>query len=543
VLLGQMQDSPLLVSSLIDYAARYHGDTEIVSRTVEGPLHRYTWADARRRSLRLAGALARLGVRQGDRVATLAWNGYRHLELYYGVSGMGAVLHTVNPRLFAEQIAYIINHAGDRFLFADLTFLPLLEELAPALTSLEGIVLMTERAHMPETFLTGVRCYEDLLSDEGDDHGWPALDERTACSLCYTSGTTGHPKGVLYSHRSMVLHSFAVCSGDGLGLTSHDTVLPVVPMFHANAWGLVYAAAMCGAKLVLPGAGLSGPMVCELLEGERVTLSAGVPTVWLMLLDYLEKTGKSLPHMKRTVIGGSAAPPSMISAFEERHGVTVLHAWGMTEMSPLGTVANMKRSMAGKPLAETLPYKLKQGRPVFGVDMRIVDDEGKELPHDGKTSGHLQVRGPWVVARYYGEEQPATDEHGWFETGDVATIDAEGFMQITDRSKDVIKSGGEWISSIELENLAVGHPGVAEAAVIGLPHPRWGERPLLVVKRAQGSTVDRDALVAYLAPHIARWWLPDDVCFVDELPHTATGKLQKTQLREQFRDYTWPPER
>jgi fatty-acyl-CoA synthase len=535
-----MQDTPLLVSSLIDYAARYHGDTEIVSRTVEGPIHRYTYADAHRRARRLANALARLGVTQGDRVATLAWNGFRHLELYFGVPSMGAVIHTINPRLFPEQILYIANHAQDRLLFADLTFVPLLEKIAPALGSVEGIVLMTDRAHMPSTSLPRVYCYEELLAAESEDYAWPTFDERAACLLCYTSGTTGNPKGVLYSHRSTILHSFAVCVPDGLQVSSHDTVLPVVPMFHANTWGYIHAAAMCGAKLVFPGPGLAGAQVYELLDAEQVTVSAGVPTVWLMLLDYLDKQGKSLPYMKRTIIGGSAAPPSMITTFEERYGVTVIHAWGMTEMSPLGTIGNMKRNMAGKPLAETLPYKIKQGRAVYGVELKIVDAAGNELPRDGKTSGHLLVRGPWVVSRYYGETELATDAHGWFDTGDVATIDAEGFMQITDRSKDVIKSGGEWISSIELENLAVGHPGVAEAAVIGLPHPKWGERPLLVVVRAQGSTVDRDELLAYLAPRVASWWLPDDVCFVPELPHTATGKLQKTTLRERFREYAWP---
>ncbi len=540
MLLGQMQDTPLLVSSLIDYAARYHGDTEIVSRTVEGPIHRYTYSDAHRRARQLANALARLGVVQGDRVATLAWNGFRHVELYFGVSGMGAVLHTINPRLFAEQIVYIVNHAEDRLIFADLTFVPLLEKVAPVLGSVDAIVLMTDRAHMPQTSLPRVYCYEDLLAAESDDYAWPALDERAACSLCYTSGTTGNPKGVLYSHRSTVLHSYAVCMPDGLGLSSHDAVLPVVPMFHANAWGLIYAAAMCGAKLVMPGLGLAGAQVYELLDAEQVTVSAGVPTVWLMLLDYLDKQGKSLPHMKRTVIGGSAAPPSMIKAFEERYGVAVNHAWGMTEMSPLGTVGNMKRNMLGKPLSETLPYKVKQGRAIYGVELEIVDADGNQQPRDGKTSGNLLVRGPWVVSRYYGETEPATDERGWFDTGDVATLDAEGYMQITDRSKDVIKSGGEWISSIELENLAVGHPGVAEAAVIGLPHPTWSERPLLVVVRAQGSTVDRGELLAYLAPRVASWWLPDDVCFVTELPHTATGKLQKIQLREQFRGHVWP---
>ncbi|GAB4512006.1 MAG: 3-(methylthio)propionyl-CoA ligase [Haliangiales bacterium] len=536
---GQMQDRPLLISSLIEFAAQYHGDTEIVSRTIEGPIHRYTYREAELRARKIAAALARLGVGSGDRVATLAWNGYRHVELYFGVSGMGAVLHTINPRLFGEQITYIIEHAADRYLFVDLTFVPLVEKLAGSLSALEGVVIMTDRAHMPETSLANALCYEDLVAAEGDDFAWPMLDENAASSLCYTSGTTGHPKGVLYSHRSTILHSFVVCGGDGLALSSHDAVLPVVPMFHANAWGLIYAAAMCGAKLVLPGAGMAGGDVYELLDSEQVTLSAGVPTVWLMLLDYMDKNDKALPAMQRTVIGGSAAPPSMIEIFETRYDVEVIHAWGMTELSPLGTAGNMTRKLRGKPLSETLPYKTKQGRAVFGVEMKIVDDDGVEQPRDGATSGHLVVRGPWVVSRYYREDEPATDSDGWFDTGDVATLDSEGFMQITDRAKDVIKSGGEWISSIELENLAVGHPAVAEAAVIGIAHPKWGERPLLVLVRADsdaGRALDEAAILAYLEPKIAKWWMPDAVRFVDELPHTATGKILKTRLREQFSD-------
>ncbi|WP_428266169.1 3-(methylthio)propionyl-CoA ligase [Haliangium sp.] len=535
---GQMQDTPLLISSLIDFAAEYHGGTEIVSRAVEGSIHRYTWTDAARRSRQIAAALARLGVGVGDRVATLAWNGYRHVELYFGVSGMGAVLHTINPRLFADQIVYIVEHAADRYVFTDLTFVPLLEKLADKLPAVEGYVIMTDRAHMPETSLPNPLCYEELIEAESGDYAWPSLDERTASSLCYTSGTTGDPKGVLYSHRSTVLHSFAVCAGDGLALSALDAVLPVVPMFHANAWGLIYAAAMCGAKLVLPGAGMAGEQVYELLEGEQVTMSAGVPTVWLMLLDYMSKNGKELPHMNRTVIGGSAAPPSMIEAFEARYGVKVVHAWGMTEMSPLGTAANLTRALAGKPLAETLPYKVKQGRPIYGVEVKVVDDEGKALPRDGASSGHLLVRGPWIVSSYYREDESATDAEHWFDTGDVANLDSEGFMQITDRAKDVIKSGGEWISSIELENLAVGHPEVAEAAVIGVPHPKWSERPLLVIVRAEGSQVSEADILGYLEPKVAKWWLPDAVRFVDELPHTATGKILKTRLREMFEDVT-----
>ncbi len=539
---GLMQDTPLLISSLIEYAARYHGEREIVSRTIEGPIHRYTYADARRRSMRLANALTGLGVAQADRVATLAWNGFRHFELYYAVSGMGAVLHTINPRLFAEQIIYIANHSEAKLIFTDLTFVPLLEKIADKLAARPRFVVMTDEDHMPDTSLPGALCYETLLAAASDSFAWPALDERAASSLCYTSGTTGNPKGVLYSHRSTVLHSFAVCAGDGLGLSSRDVVLPVVPMFHVNSWGIPYAAAMCGAKLVLPGAGMDGASLYELLDSEKVTLSAGVPTVWLMLLDYLAAGNRRLRHMKRTVIGGSAAPRSMIETFERDYDVRVIHAWGMTEMSPLGTVGNMKPALADAPLEERLPFQLKQGRGVYGVEMKIVDDEGGELPRDGVAFGHLMVRGPWVTRGYYrGEGGDIVDAEGWFDTGDVSTIDGEGFMQITDRAKDVIKSGGEWISSIELENIAVGHPGVAEAAVIGVPHPKWDERPLLVVVRSgDAADVDKASVLDFLRGKVARWWLPDDVVFVAEIPHTATGKIRKRTLREQFADYRFP---
>ena len=536
-----MQDKPLLISSLIDFAAQYHSDSEIVSRTIEGPIHRYTYVEAQARSKQLANALRRLGVELGDRVATLAWNGYRHLEIYYGVSGMGAVLHTINPRLFPEQISYIANHAEDKYIFTDLTFVPLLEQVAPSLTTVKGYVVMTDEAHMPETSLPNAMCYETLLAAESGDYDWPQFDEMTASSLCYTSGTTGNPKGVLYAHRSTVLHSFAVCMQDVLGLSSRDTVLPVVPMFHANAWGLAYAAPMCGARLVMPGAAMDGESIYQLVDEEKVTMSAGVPTVWLMLLGYMQEHGKKLPHMDRTVIGGSAAPQSMIETFERDYDVTVIHAWGMTEMSPLGTTGVMKAKFADLPFEERLKYKVKQGRVVYGVELKITDDDGNDLPHDGEAFGHLMVRGPWITNGYFkGEGGDVLDADGWFDTGDVATLDGEGYMQITDRSKDVIKSGGEWISSIDLENLAVGHPDVAEAAVIGIAHPKWDERPLLVIVRNPGSDVTKEAILQFMEGKIAKWWMPDDVTFVDEIPHTATGKIQKISLREQFAGYKLP---
>jgi fatty-acyl-CoA synthase len=542
---GLMQNRPLLVSSLIEHARAFHGHAEIVSRSVEGPLHRCTWGDVHRRSQQVAQALTALGVGTGDRIATLAWNSYRHLELYYGVSGMGAVLHTINPRLFPEQIAYIANHAEDRYLFFDLTFAPLVEKLGRAMPSVRGFVAMTDRAHMPELGVRDLLCYEDLIGAQHADYAWPVLDEQTASSLCYTSGTTGHPKGVLYTHRSTVLHSFAACTIDGLGLSAAESALLVVPMFHVNAWGMPYAAAMCGAKLVLPGAALDGRSVYELLRDEKVTLALGVPTVWLTLFQHVEASGADPRRelaLRRVVVGGSAAPRAMSEKFETAFGVFLVHAWGMTEMSPLGTVCNLLPRHRSLPLGQRLDLQMKQGRPVFGVEMKIVDDAGRALPHDGIAFGHLRVRGPWVTRGYFkGDGGPVLDSDGFFDTGDVATIDAEGYLQITDRSKDVIKSGGEWISSIELENAAMGHPAVAEAAVIAIPHAKWQERPLLVVVRKPGREVGREQLLTHIGDRVARWWVPDDVVFVDELPHTATGKLLKTKLREMFRDYR-PPE-
>ena len=541
---GQIMDIPLLISSLIVHADRHHGDTEIVTRTVEGPIHRYTYRDAHLRSRQLAGALEKLGVNQGDRIGTLAWNTYRHFEIYYAVSGMGAVCHTINPRLFPEQITYIANHAEDTYLFFDLTFVPLMEKLRPLLKSVKGFVVMTDKAHMPDSFADAI-CYEDLVASHSGDYEWPEFDERTASSLCYTSGTTGNPKGVLYQHRTTVLHAYAECLPDILGLSATDTLLPVVPMFHANAWGLPYACPMIGTKIVLPGAAMDGASLFELLEQEKVTVSAGVPTIWLGLLTHVKQSGARFSSLNRTLIGGSACPPAMIRAFQEEYGVSVLHAWGMTEMSPLGTVCTFKSKHENLDDEEKLTLKNKQGRTLFGVDMKIVDADGNELPWDGKTFGDLLVRGPWIVSEYFrgeGGNPLQRDEHGhdWFPTGDVATIDADGYMQITDRSKDVIKTGGEWISSIDLENTAMAHPAIAEAAVISVAHPKWDERPLLLVVKKEGERISRDELLEFYQGKVAKWWIPDDVVFVDELPHTATGKLLKTKLREDFKNYKLP---
>ncbi len=543
-MLGLMQDRPLLISSLIEHANAFHPGAEIVSRTVEGPIHRCTYGDIHRRSKQVAKALIALGVAPGDRVGTLAWNGYRHLELYYGVSGMGAVLHTINPRLFPEQITYIANHAEDKYLFFDLTFAPLIEKLGPLMKSVKGFVAMTDRAHMPALGVPNLLCYEELIGAQDSDYEWPVFDEYTASSLCYTSGTTGNPKGVLFSHRSTVLHSFGACVADSLGISAAETLLLVVPMFHVNAWGMPYAGAMSGAKLVMPGPGLDGKSVYEQLRDEQVTMALGVPTVWLMLLQHVEAGGldpKADLVLRRVVIGGSAAPRAMSEKFESKFGAFVLHAWGMTEMSPLGTVCNLLGKHRGCTLEQRLDLQSKQGRPVFGVEMKIIDDAGRRLPHDGKAHGHLMVRGPWITSGYYlGEGGEILDADGFFDTGDVAMIDPDGYMQITDRSKDVIKSGGEWISSIDLENAALGHPGVAEAAVIGIVHPKWQERPLLVVVKKSGQDVTRDDLLKFLQGKVAKWWLPDDVAFVTELPHTATGKLLKMKLRETFKDYRLP---
>ncbi|MBM3517471.1 MAG: long-chain-fatty-acid--CoA ligase [Alphaproteobacteria bacterium] len=540
-MLGSMMDRPLLVSSLIEHAARNHGEREIVSRSVEGPIHRYSYAALARRAKQLAHALDRhLGIAPGDRVATLAWNGYRHLELYYGVSGMGAVLHTMNPRLFPDQLAYILNHAADTCLFLDLTFVPLAEALAPSLDTVKAYVIMTDAAHMPATTLPGALCYETLLAGQPDTRPWPPLDERTASSMCYTSGTTGHPKGVVYQNRSTVLHAYAACSVDALAISCRDSILPVVPMFHVNAWGIPYAAAMTGAKLVLPGPKLDGASLHELMEAERVTMSAGVPTVWLGVLGHMRESGERFSTLERVVCGGSAVPRAMIEAFEVDHGVHMLHAWGMTEMSPLGTVCAFKPGMAELPAAERFAIQEKQGRAVCGVELKITDDAGRALAHDGKTFGNLWARGPWVCQAYYKDEGGEAFDDGWFNTGDVATIDAQGYMQVVDRAKDLIKSGGEWISSIEIENLAVGHPAVREACVVAVKHPKWDERPLLLVVPAAGRTIDKPQMLAYLAGRVPNWWLPDEVLVVPELPHTGTGKLIKSQLRAQYRDYILP---
>lgn len=538
---GKMQDWPLLIWRLIDHAAAAHGRREIVTQTVEGGRHRYTWTEARHRSKQLAEALAGLGVRTGDRVGTLAWNTYRHLEAWFGISGMGAISHTLNPRLFPEQLVYIINHAEDTVLMLDTSFVPLVEKLAPQLTTVKHYIILTDREHMPPTSLPSALCYEELIAAEDGTFEWPTMAETEPAGLCYTSGTTGNPKGVLYSHRSTVMHALLISLGDTIGLTSADVSLPVVPMFHANAWGIPYSAAIVGAKLVLNGPNFDAPTLQKLITEEGVTCTAAVPTVWLAMLQHLETTGTMLEPLKQVVIGGAAAPRSMIEAFENRYGITVCHAWGMTELSPVGSIGTLTKEALALPREQQMDLKTKQGRAIFGVDLKVTDDEGRRLPHDGKSAGHLKVRGPAVVERYFkGEGGYILDEEGYFDTGDVATLDEMGFIQITDRAKDVIKSGGEWISSIDLENAAVGHPAVAEAAVIGVPHPKWDERPLLIVVRKPGEAVGKDEILGFLKDKVAKWWLPDDVVFVDEIPHTATGKISKLELRRQFKDYKLP---
>lgn len=540
---GMMMDMPLTTTSLIEHAARYHGDTEIVSRTIEGPIHRYTYGESYQRIKKLVNALGDLGVGEGDRVATLAWNGYRHFELYFAVSGMGAVCHTINPRLFGDQIIYIINHAKDKIIFVDLSFVPVLEGIAEQLDASIKIVVMTDQEHMPDSKLENSLCFEVLIDGQSDSYDWPDFEENTASSLCYSSGTTGNPKAVLYSHRSTVLHAMTACATDGLGISGQDIVLPVVPMFHVNAWGIPYACALSGAKLVFPGAGMDGASVCELLENEGVTFTAGVPTVWLLLLGYISENKKKLPDLERVIVGGAAVPQSMIEAFENDLDCRCIHAWGMTEMSPLGTLAHMKNNMKDMTPEDQMAYKVKQGRPVYGVDMKIVDDNDAELPHDGKAFGELLVRGPWVTNGYYEDEETSADSFdadGWFRTGDVSTIDERGFMQIVDRAKDVIKSGGEWISSIELENIAVGHPDIAEAGVIGVAHPKWDERPLLICVKSDGRAVTEAEMLEMYKGKVADWWIPNQVVFIDELPHTATGKIRKTELRKIFADHKLP---
>ncbi len=542
-MLGLMMESNLLISSIIKHADSTFGEREIVSVTVDNPLHRYSYADCFRRTRQLANALDKLGLKQGDRVATLAWNDYRHLEAYYAISGAGYVCHTVNPRLFPEQIVYIINHAEDKWIFVDPLVLPILENVASQLDQVEGYIIMTDDENMPETNLAKAVSYESFIGSESEEYDWPDFDERSAAGLCYTSGTTGNPKGVLYSHRSSVLHGYAAVSPDVMNLGSLDCVLPVVPLFHVNAWGVPYAALIAGSKLVFPGPKMGdGETLYNLIEQEAVSLSLGVPTVWLTLLQYADSVGKKLEKLDRTIIGGAAVPETMIRQFRDKHDVDVIQGWGMTEMSPLGTVSTPKSGMEDMTDDEMVALKAKQGRKMFGVEMRIVDDQGIELPWDGVAYGSLQVRGPWICSDYFkleGESESHKDD-GWFDTGDVATIDELGYMGITDRTKDVIKSGGEWISSIDVENTAMGHDAVAEAAVIGVQHPKWTERPLLVIILAEGYKLTKDEILGWLEGKIANWWIPDDVVFVDEIPHTATGKIKKVELRKQFADYKLP---
>ena len=544
-MLGQMQDHPLLISSLIDFAARHHHEAQIVSRRVEGDLHRTNYADVAKRSKRAANALDRLGLGFGDRVATLAWNGYRHLELYFGITGSGRVVHTINPRLLPEQIAWIANHAEDQVLCFDMSFLPIVKGIWQHCKTVKHWVALCDADKLPaDTGIAGLVSYEALLAAEPETYAWPQFEERSAAALCYTSGTTGNPKGALYSHRSTLLHAWAGALPDALNLSARDVILPVVPMFHVNAWGIPYGAAMTGAKLVFPGAALDGKSVYELMEAEGVTMAAGVPTVWLGLLNHMGQQGLKFSTMKRTVIGGSACPPAMIKSFRDDYGVTVLHAWGMTEMSPLGTVCTLKLHQTALPAEQQLSIMAKQGRAVYGVEMKIVDPDGQELPWDGVASGDLLVKGPWIISDYFkGEGGNPLTADGWFPTGDVAAIDGDGFLQITDRSKDVIKSGGEWISSIDVENIAMSHPAVAMAACIAVVHPKWDERPLLVVMKKPGEAA-ASATVADILAHfegrIAKWQIPDDVAFVDAIPLGATGKMQKNKLREQFKDHALP---
>jgi fatty-acyl-CoA synthase len=534
-------DQPLLVSSIIAFAARHYGDGEIVSRRVEGDIHRYTYRDCEVRARRMAQALQGLGVGMGDRVATLAWNGYRHMELYYAVSGSGAVLHTINPRLHPEQIAYIVNHAEGQYLFFDMSFLPAIEQMARHCKTIKGYVAMCDRDRMPqETSIPTLLCYEDLISASSGEYEWPQFDERAAASLCYTSGTTGNPKGALYSHRSTVLHAYASAMPNALNVASHDTVLPVVPMFHVNAWGLPYSVPLSGAKMVFPGPALDGKSLYDLFEAEGVTFPAGVPTVWLGLVNHVLQNELRFSTFRRTVIGGSACPPAMMDTLIDKLGVEVVHAWGMTEMSPLGTACTLMGKHQQLPAGDQRAVLRKQGHAIYGVDMKIVDDDGSELPWDGATYGHLLVKGPWVVSGYFRGEGGEVLQDGWFPTGDVATIDADGYLQITDRSKDVIKSGGEWIGSIDLENIAMSHPAVLQAACIGVAHPKWAERPLLVVVRRPGADVSREELLAFFEGKVAKWWIPDDVVFTEALPVGGTGKIQKNKLRDLYQEHRLP---
>lgn len=534
---GQMMDKDLLISDILEHAASYASESEIVTCTVEGGIHRYGYADALARSKQLANALIALDVKPGDRIATLAWNTYRHFELYYGVSGIGAITHTINPRLFPEQISYIVNHAEDSYIFVDLTFVPLLVSLAASFNTVKAIVVMTDAEHMPDVPMDNVLCYEDLLAQQSDQFEWPQFDEKTAAALCYTSGTTGNPKGVLYSHRSTVIHAISSGRAGVLEVDQMSRVLPVVPMFHVCAWGIPYTAPLSGASIIFPGAAMDGESLYRLIDSEKANVLLGVPTIWLGLLNYIDSIEGNLDLVDRVVIGGSAAPVSMLDKFQDKYGVFPLHVWGMTEMSPLGTLVAMSPALKAANLEQRHQIQSKQGKPVFGVEMKIVNDEGEQLPRDGKSFGRLLVRGPWVASSYYKSEDNEAFVDGWFDTGDVSTIDKFGAMQIVDRSKDVIKSGGEWISSIELENCAVGHEAVAEACVVGIAHPKWDERPLLLVVLKPEASASRHELIDYLSDKVAKWWLPDDVVFVENLPHTATGKLLKTEVRAQYESH------
>ncbi len=540
-MLGLMQDQPLMISSLIEFARRHHGEGEIVSRRVEGDIHRTNYSEVAARARQVANALDTLQLAFGDRVATLAWNGYRHLELYFGVSGTGRVLHTLNPRLHPDQIAWIANHAEDQVLCFDMSFLPIVKAIQGKATTIRHFIALCDADKLPgDTGIAGLQSYEAWIVSHPPTYRWPEFDENTASSMCYTSGTTGNPKAALYSHRSTILHAFAGGMPDALNMSARDAVLPVVPMFHVNAWGLPYSAAMTGAKLVFPGPAMDGKSIFELIESEKVSFAAGVPTVWQMMLSHMQAGGLRFSTLKRTVIGGSACPPAMITAFNDDYGVEVLHAWGMTEMSPLGTVCTLKNKHLSLPSDEKMKVRLKQGRGIYGVDMKIVDPDGIELPWDGRTFGDLMVKGPWIIRDYYKSDAPSPLVDGWFPTGDVGTIDADGYLQITDRSKDVIKSGGEWISSIDVENIAVAHPAVAMAACIGIKHPKWDERPIIAVVKKPGAEVSREQLLAFYEGKIAKWQVPDDVVFVDAIPLGGTGKMQKTKLRELLKDYRLP---
>ena len=539
-MLGLMQDWSLTVDKIIDHAKNWHGDREVVTRSVEGPIVRTTYAAIHDRAKRVSNALKAWDIRPGDRVATLAWNTDKHIETWYGVMGIGAVCHTLNPRLFPEQLVYIINHAEDRVIFTDLTFVPLLEAILPHIPKVERVIVMTDAAHMPQTKLPKAEAYEEVIAGQSADCVWGDFEENTACGLCYTSGTTGNPKGVLYSHRSNFIHTLLGLQSTVLGATPSEVILPVVPMFHANAWGIAFGGPAAGAKLVMPGARMDGASIYELLETEQVTFSAAVPTVWQGLLTHMREHGLKLSTVKRVLIGGSAVPESLIRAFHDDYGVEVLQGWGMTETSPIGTLSNMTPELEALPFEEQLKWRIKQGTPPLGVELMLKNDHGDPLPHDGRTFGHLMVKGPTVARAYFREEGSIVDGDGFFDTGDVATVDEIGFMQITDRSKDVIKSGGEWISSIEIENIAVGHPKVELAAVIGAAHAKWDERPVLILKLKEGEALDRQEHLDFLQGKIAKWWMPDDVVAVDEIPLGATGKIDKKLLRERMKDYRLP---